>query len=232
METSLKIGNIDSSDYGIYLINSEAYMASEFDFDTYEIPGRNGDLHILNGRRKNKSIEFEFMVRDDYINRMDEFISVVSQLEGYQRLECSYYQNKYRMGRIESVEYGTNGYTSGTFSLKFTCRPEKYLVSGESTITFTANGTINNPTPCVSKPLIRVYGKGTFTVGTTVIKVNTAGTEYIDIDTDTMQAYEGLYNRNGNITVTTWGCLASGENTIQLGSGITKLEITPRWCYL
>lgn len=232
METNLKIGDINSSDYGIYLINSDMFKASEFDFDTYEIPGRNGDLHISNGRRKNKDIEFEFMVRNEYIDRMDEFMAVLGTLQGYQRLECDYYQGKYRMGYLSSFDYGTNGYTSGTFSVVYSCRPEKFLSSGETSQTFSASGTLTNPTPCEAKPLLRVYGKGTITVGTTVIKVNTAGTSYIDIDTDTMQAYEGDLNRNSYITVTEWGHLTSGENTVTLGSGITKIEVTPRWCYL
>lgn len=232
METNLKIGNINSSDYGVYLINSEVYMASEFDFNTYEIPGRNGDLHISNGRRKNKTIPFEFMVKEEYINRMDEFISKIGTLQGYQRLECDHYPERYRMGYIDSIDYGTNGYTSGTFTINYSCRPEKYLESGDVQQSFVTNGTITNPTPCEAKPLIRVYGKGTITVGDTVIKVNTLGDEYIDIDIDSMQAYEGDLNRNSYITVTKWGGLNEGENTLTMTSGISEIIVTPRWCYL
>ena len=93
----------------------------------------------------------------------------------------------------------------------------------------TASGTISNPTLFEAKPLIRVYGTGKLEVGSETITISKGATEYIDIDCDIQDCYEGSENRNGLVTLTDFPTLASGDTGIKLGSGITKVEITPRW---
>ena len=54
---------------------------------------------------------------------------------------------------------------------------------------------------------------------------------YTDIDCDLEDAYKGSANKNGCLQLYSgeFPTLAPGENGITLGTGITKVEITPRW---
>jgi len=87
-----------------------------------------------------------------------------------------------------------------------------------------------NPTYMTSKPLIRVYGDGTIKVNDITITVSGGG-EYTDIDCEMMDCYEGSTNRNNAVTFSTYDfpVLKPGENPVEFVSGITVIEITPRW---
>lgn len=228
---NLVVGNINCKDYGVFVSDAGIYASPEPDYTSYEIAGRNGDLHINNGRYKNVDIMYQAFIAHEFEDRFVPFRSAILSQDGYVRIEDDFKQDMYRLGRLKSGIEGKIKLARGigTFELEFDCKPQWYLKSGEQETAFTKNGSILNPTVFPSKPLIRVYGKGTVTVGTNVFVINTAGTEFIEIDTDSKQAYEGTANRNSNIKVNQWGSLTSGNNTITFGTGITKVTVKPRW---
>lgn len=94
--------------------------------------------------------------------------------------------------------------------------------------TFTAGGSISNPTDMPAKPLIRVYGSGAITVNGTEIEIATHSYEYIDIDCDLQEAFYGAANANMYISLDEFPTFRSGVNIIVL-DGVTRVEITPRW---
>lgn len=228
---NLVVGNINCKDYGVFVSDAGIYASPEPDYTSYEIAGRNGDLHINNGRYKNVDITYQAFIAHEFEDKFVPFRSAILSQDGYVRIEDDFKQDMYRLGRLKSGIEGKIKLARGigTFELEFDCKPQWYLKSGEQETVFTENGSILNPTVFPSKPLIRVYGKGTVTVGTNVFVINAAGTEFIEIDTDSKQAYEGTANRNSNIKVNQWGSLSSGNNTIILGTGITKVTVKPRW---
>lgn len=228
---NLIVGNINCKDYGVFVSDAGIYASPEPDYTSYEIAGRNGDLHINNGRYKNVDITYQAFIAHEFEDRFVPFRSAILSQDGYVRIEDDFKQDMYRLGRLKSGIEGKIKLARGigTFELEFDCKPQWYLKSGEQETVFTENGSILNPTVFPSKPLIRVYGKGTVTIGTNVFVINAAGTEFIEIDTDSKQAYEGTANRNSNIKVNQWGSLTSGNNTITLGTGITKVTVKPRW---
>lgn len=228
---NLVVGNINCKDYGVFVSDAGIYASPEPDYTSYEIAGRNGDLHINNGRYKNVDITYQAFIAHEFEDKFVPFRSAILSQDGYVRIEDDFKQDMYRLGRLKSGIEGKIKLARGigTFELEFDCKPQWYLKSGEQETVFTENGSILNPTVFPSKPLIRVYGKGTVTVGTNVFVINAAGTEFIEIDTDSKQAYEGTDNRNSNIKVNQWGSLSNGNNTITLGTGITKVTVKPRW---
>ena len=93
---------------------------------------------------------------------------------------------------------------------------------------------ITNPTYFASKPKIRVYGSGTFTVGNMTITVAAHSQPYIDIDSETETCeYDGT-NMSQYVTLSSndYPELAAGQNGIMPTPGITKLGVTPRWWIL
>ena len=108
------------------------------------------------------------------------------------------------------------------------------LKAGEKPVEFTAAGSILNKQLTETKPLIRAYGTGSFSIGGVAIQITSAN-GYTDIDCDLQEAYKDTLatNCNANIVLTNgvFPTLKSGSNAITL-SGITKLIITPRWWVL
>ena len=116
--------------------------------------------------------------------------------------------------------------------MNFSVMPQRFLNSGEKAKTLTSSGKITNPTAQEAKPLLRVYGTGTFSIGPTSMQITAANT-YTDIDCDICECYRDTMadNRNASVKLLSGGfpVLHEGDNGITLGSGISRIIITPRW---
>ena len=77
---------------------------------------------------------------------------------------------------------------AGEFALKFDCKPQRYLVSGENPIVLTSGALITNPTLFYSKPLIKVVGNGTVKIEPYEFIVSGNDGE-IWIDSEIMESY-------------------------------------------
>lgn len=101
--------------------------------------------------------------------------------------------------------------------------------SGKVILNIEASNILTNPTPFPSKPLIRIYGTGTLTVNDITITVTDCD-QYVDIDCELMDCYEGDTNRNGDVIFSTYDfpTLQPGDNTFVL-SGPSGVQVTPRW---
>lgn len=92
-----------------------------------------------------------------------------------------------------------------------------------------AQFTITNPTLFDSQPFLRVYGTGTLGINSQSVTITQAD-EYTDIDCEMMDCFKGTANKNPYVQFTDYNfpVLKPGVNYVSL-SGITKVEITPRW---
>lgn len=204
------------------------FDAPERDVEEIEIPGKNGSLMIDNGRYKNKEIGYHISSMD--FSKIDEVKSWLKKSVSYHRLEDSYSSNVYMMACMnESIEFDkiiVNRFFSADINLNR--KPQRFLVSGETPFEYSESGSINNPTSFDSKPLIRVYGSGNLTINGCLMSI-TVGSEYTDIDCETMDAFEGQENRNNNVVLKNFPVLSAGDNNVTVGSGITRIVVTPRW---
>ena len=117
------------------------------------------------------------------------------------------------------------------FSISFTCAPFRYLRSVPLT-TMTASGTINNTGTVYSLPKITVYGTGSrnLTINGKLIVLNILSGSLV-LDSELKTCYYGSVAQNQNMNGD-FPVLNVGNNTITLGTGITKIEIEPRWRYI
>lgn len=94
----------------------------------------------------------------------------------------------------------------------------------------TDSDVMSNPTMFPSSPLITVNSTGAFTMDGVTVTIS-ACDNYVTIDCETMDCYEGSTNRNKDVTFSTYDFpkLQPGGNRIEILSGITVLEIVPRW---
>lgn len=115
----------------------------------------------------------------------------------------------------------------GTFKISDSTNKTAAEFSAKYVVT---DNTMSNPTMFPSEPIVRVYGTGSFTMDGVTITV-TDCVSYCDIDCGLMDCYEGSTNRNNDVSFSTYDFpkLQPGSNTIVIISGITAVEITPRW---
>lgn len=232
MRNWLTFDGVSLKDFGVYINGGGTFNAPARSREVISVPGRNGDLIIDNGRYENTDVVYHAFIYRDFSVNVEGLRNLLLSRTGYVRIEDTYHPDEFRMGvytgnfQADVVDW----LEAGEFDLTFNCKPQRFLKSGEDAITFTSDGSLLNETMQTAKPLLRVYGTGTFSIGGATMTISSANV-YTDIDCDLMDAFKGTTNCNGNISGT-FAALAPGDNAVTLGSGITKIEITPRWWVL
>ena len=221
-----------SAEFGIYISGSGTYNAPEKDFESIEIPGRDGALILDNGRFKNIPITYPAFIRTKFLENSNAAKAWLLSQKGYQRLEDTYHPNHFRMAQFAGpLDFETKFLNlSGEMELAFNCKPQKYRKDGQYPTTFTVAGYLYNPELFSAQPIIKVYGNGpgTITIGGRVVTIKEID-EYVILDSDTQNAYKDTLNKNNTINAPEFPVLQAGNNAIGFSGGITKLEITPRW---
>lgn len=225
---------VPSDAFGLYVGSVASDNAPERDIESIVVPGRNGTLTVDNGRFNNIEIPYTCFIRRHYEEKIAAARAFFCSRVGYKRLEDSEHPDEYRMARYTSGMDVTPSQMrkQGYFTLTFDAMPQRFLKSGEQKSEYTANGTIWNGTRFNAKPFLRVYGVGTFGIGAETITILENPVAYIDIDCESMDAYNGATNCNNYIRLDSGEfpvLAADGETGVVLGTGITKIEITPRW---
>ena len=221
-----------SQDFGLILSGEDTWKKSMSDVERMQIPGRNGDLILSNHRYSNVEVTYHVGIKRNFDRNFTSFMNFLLKEPGYHRLEDSYHPDYYRMAVLDkqiSPKLAYQNY-SGSFDLTFSCMPQQYLKSGERLQVLTGSGTVFNPTIYDAKPLLRIYGRGRLTVGDEQVTV-TENDSFIDLDCELEDAFRDTVNLNGCIELSSgdFPVLKPGSTSITFGSGITKVELIPRW---
>lgn len=221
-----------SQDFNLILSGEDTWKKSMPDVERMQIPGRNGDLLLSNHRYSNVTITYHVGIRRGFDTSYTAFMNFLLKEPGYHRLEDSYHPEYYRMAVLDkevSPHMAALG-RSGTFDLVFSCMPQQYLKSGERRQVLTGSGTVFNPTMYEAKPLLRIYGAGRVTVGSVQVNV-TENDSFIDLDCELEDAFRDTVNLNGCVVLSggDFPVLPPGSTNITFGSGVTRVELVPRW---
>ena len=201
---------VDSRDFGVFISGDGAFNAPARRGEMITIPGRNGYLFMDEGVFENIEVEYPAFIGTGYERvfrqKLGDFRSALTSRGNYKRLTDTYHPDEFRLGvYLSGLETEPENITrAGKFTLKFDCKPQRFLVSGEVPHIFTRNGIITNPTIFASYPIIKVTGNGTVGIGDYIFKVKNNTTTII-IDTELMESYipaAELYlltDENGNL---------------------------------
>lgn len=232
MRNYFTFNGTDSRTFGVYISGQGTFSAPARAYNLLTIPGRNGALVGSEKRLENKDLTYPAFIVVDFDRSLAALRSFLLSQVGYKKLQDSYHPDEYRkalfVGPLDPDVEESN--KEGKFNLVFNCMPQRFLVSGDEVTTLTASGTITNPTLFPAQPLLRVYGAGTLGIGSETIMISQADV-YTDIDCEMMDAYKGTVSKNALVSVSgdDFPVLGPGTNNISLGSGISRVEITPRW---
>lgn len=220
---ALEFDGVNSLDYGIYITGEAVYNAPERVIEMVNIPGKNGALAIDQGRFGNIEVTYKAGCfadsQYDFAEKVSDFRNALASRFTYKRLEDEYNIDEYRLGlyksglEVEAVEY----HRAGEFEITFDCKPQRFLIDGESPYNFVSNyedlldensvqlanennidiegGTtlssnIVNPTMFPSRPLITATGSGDIGIGNQIITItDISDSTKIYIDCESMEIY-------------------------------------------
>lgn len=132
----------DSRDFGVYISGQGTFGAPSKAYNFYDIPGRNGALIGSEKRLDNIEVSYEAFIYKDFDKNIADFRSYLLSLDGYQRLTDSYHLDEFRMaayvGPFEPTVERTND--AGSFVITFSCKPQRFLLSGETVYSFITGG--------------------------------------------------------------------------------------------
>lgn len=171
-------GNICTKDFGVVVEGYGNYTAPKRAVEMVTVPGRDGSIAIDQGRYEDGSATYSVIIRGktqyEFARKVSEFRNAIISQLGYQRLTEDYLPGEYRMaiyaGGLESDPDFIG--RAGRFEVKFTCKPRRYLLSGETEMSIDSGDTLYNPTPYGSSPLIALEGPGKINIGDQTIQIN------------------------------------------------------------
>lgn len=164
---SLEFDGVNSLDNDVYITGESVYDAPERDVEVVEIAGRNGNFLLDKGRWKNIEVTYHCgtfgLDQTEFGTKMRAFRNKLASKIGYMRLTDTYHPDEFRMGTFKSaLEVDPVSYKrAGEFDVKFDCKPQRWLTSGESAVTVSDGDPFYNPTPFDASPLLMVEGYGT-----------------------------------------------------------------------
>ena len=218
-------------EFGVYVSAEGSYNAPSRSITEEVIPGRNGTLIIDNGRYENRVVTYPAYIIENLEANMAALRAYLLSHTSYTRLEDTFHPDEYYLAMpTGGIEVQTSGRYNreGVFNLSFTCKPQRYLKSGEEVIHLTDAGTLYNPTMFVAKPLLRVYGNGEVHIGDSSFAIDTEA-EYVDIDCEIEDCYSNGTNQNPYVTIDNFPEFPPGENTISFEGEITQVDVITRW---
>ena len=224
--------NKSSADCRIQVAHPPGYAYPERDYTITHIPGRNGDIIQDNGCYKNVERTYEVSFdapNEDFATYANAVSAWLHSTTGYARLEDSYEPNYYRMATYQESNIFENLYNqAGTATIVFECKPQRFLKTGDNTITIQNSLTIVNPTGFEAYPLFKVTGtSGVLTVNGNSITFSSID-DFVMLDCELQDAYKETTNKNSTVSGT-FPVLKPGSNTISWTGDISSVTMKPRW---
>ena len=171
IENSFVFGGVSTTTYNVLVEGSGDYSGAKRVVEMISIPGRNGELALDKGHFENEPVEYEVLIQGatqaTFEQAVSAFKNAIMSKTGYQRLTDTYHSGEYRMavyvgGFDEEPTFHGKG---ASFKLEFSCKPQRWLTSGETAVSVASGGTVTNPTLFEASPLLEVEGHGNVQIG-------------------------------------------------------------------
>lgn len=220
---------VRSDHLGLMIEKMPSHKRAALRYTEYEIPGRDGVLHTVDGYGA-----FDLQVTVTMIDEDAAFRQTVNAwASGSGDLYTSDNPQKcFRASVLKEVAYTRRMYGGryyDTAKITFRCQPFMYETKPKL-YTYTQSGTIVNPGNVPSLPLIKVTGSGdcSFSIGGQSVTL-TGVTIPVTIDSEAGYAY----TESGAVTMQgSFPEIALKDSAVEVGSNITKLEIVGNWRWL
>ena len=159
-------GGVTSSDFGIYVSGEALFNAPQRSVEVVQIPGRDGAYILDKGNFENIEVVYRVFNQEknlsDLRTKLANLRSALCSKVGYQRLTDTFHPTEYRMAAfVDGIEVNPVKYnTASEFEIKFNCKPQRFLTSGETAVAVASGGKVTNPTLFDARPQLQVWGYG------------------------------------------------------------------------
>ena len=234
----ITFNNISSKSVGLEVETFPDYVAPQKIYEVTHVPGRNGDLVRDTKTYENVPREYAVSIANGataFSTKMAAVVAWLHSASGYARLEDTYDPEVYRMAYYnDGVSIDNIFDQAGRATLKFVCKPQRYLKSGEIPITFSAAGSIANLTNNDAFPLLNIVTdntEGTVTIGNYSFEILASSGTHITMDCELQDAWYLTENKNNYIALngSDYPRIEPGTQTISFTGGVQSVEVTPRW---
>ncbi|WP_353065949.1 hypothetical protein [Arcanobacterium hippocoleae] len=195
--------------------------------DDIKVEGRAGTLTRFTGW---EDAEFELELAVPIRDGLDQFRRAAHHLTNASTIAFTGEPGVYRKVKhceVSELRRELSGW--GFFTVRLTCQPFTYLTEGLKSVTMSESGTITNPGLLDADPIITVTGTGalSLTINARVYHVNSpAGS--VTLDSARLVAHVSGRVQTDALT-DAFPTFKPGLNRITLGTGISKIVITPNW---
>lgn len=115
----------NSAEYGLFITGAAVHDGAAYDYEFIEIPGRNGDLILDNGRFHNLEVRYPAFVVDPA--KMPAIRAWLLGARGYHQLTDDYNPTEYRMACFAySLQADPFALSAVNFDLVFNCKPQRW----------------------------------------------------------------------------------------------------------
>lgn len=237
MSDYLIYGNVDTRSYNVYIFPFEIDDVPQINQQKVTVPGKHGSL-LYEGRTF-ENVQHRYMgvaystAYRSASGTIELLRNALMKYDSYVRLTDTFHQDEFYMARyVGGLEpKWARGRDMVKFIIEFDRMPQRFLTSGEDSVTISGSSTLTNPTNFPSNPLIRAYGQGAFMIAGKSLSISSSSPySYIDIDCEMKDCYNGSMNCNQYVSFQNhqFPVLRAGSNSISCG-GSNSLVVTPRW---
>ena len=230
-----------SDQFGVSVENYPNSTKPQRKTDRYTIPGRNGDIVLMQDAWSNVEQKYDIVagsgdkgsVPGSYSQVAEWLCSPTGYCELWDDFDPDHYRLACFMGQfdVNTLSIGR----VGRATISFDCKPQRFLMSGKNAITIgSAPATVYNPTAYNARPLVVVHGSGagTVTVNGTVFTISDIPANGLYIDCEGMDCYDGNNNNmNSRVSSSTseFAVLSPGQNAIGFTGNVQSIVVTPHW---
>lgn len=171
MQHSIIFGGVDSADFDLYIGGEGTFNAPERAVDIVSVPGRNGAIVIDKGHFENIEVSYTVINQEaslaTFAQKLSGFRNAICAQRGYQRLSDTFHPDEFRLAlfvdefEVKPIEYAS----ASEFTIKFNCKPQRYLTSGETPVVVADGESLTNPTLFDAEPLLAIKGSGMVSFG-------------------------------------------------------------------
>ena len=221
---------------GVFLIEELPVVSSaELKQELIEIDGRHGFL--TNSQDVYSPIEINIELK---LYNKSDIQKVRNIFRGSGNLILSNQEDRYYKATVtKQIEFGRVIRQNYSVTITFMIQPHAYELKDNTVTLLNSPGkyTLTNSTNATSQPEITIYGTGNgiLIIGDETINIKNIN-DHIILDYELQEAYR-ITNGSPSNANTDVNCdyneIQIGDTLIKWsGSGITKIEINPRWRYL
>ena len=217
-----------SSTYGIFIEHRPVMTFPKRVIESISVPGRSGNLLFDTGAYENVTLTYQvayrgsvrptgvdiatWLYQNDYLDLTDTY-------------EPSYFRKAVYVSPLNVTDIIN---VAGRATITFDCKPQRYLLSGQTVLSPTKGSSISNAYQ-PSLPIITLSGNGTLTVGSRTVTIS-GNTGTLTLDSERQTAEVGGNNANNLITLSDgFPVLNTGGTTITWTTGISNVKVTPNW---